>query len=500
MKKKINKNNVNSNVNFFAVVIIIASLFMGIGYAVVNNVFLEVGGNINVAAKQGLYISSANVYSTSNATGNIEVYDGRFFSSSVNLTTDPTLANDSYVTFEITIRNNTKYRYGYSYTNFMLGENTYDNSNIVFEVTGIDSTYVIEKNTSKTFYITFKYDDITNLSNGDLNSKVTFIFKNLDAMKLGELISINEAELGNNSSLVEYNGNKYFVGLNVNNYLWFNCDPGFSSGIDHCEKWRIISVDSNNNIKIIKENVITLEEINYFETETSFWANSVPDWVATQKIFPLGKVLYDWKELRPVYPELKDRYCIVGSNGCNAYGADSNIVGRYKDLHVDKDSLMKSYLENVYYVYGFTEEAQEDILEYTYDIGLVGIGYNLDQVFDLEDNITCTTKVGLLNVSDYLMASNNNLCKQEFTRYYNYQCIINNWLGITDYQYYLMNGKELTSNEKNAQVWTINTKKQIYSQDAALELYLKPVVVLDSNVTAIGLGTSDEENYYMIVE
>lgn len=46
---------------------------------------------------------------------------------------------------------------------------------------------------------------------------------------------------------------------------------------------------------------------------------------------------------------------------------------------------------------------------------------------------------------------------------------------------------------------TVNSSGAIISQDANNEFYLRPVVVLDKDVQAIGLGINNEDNYYMLV-
>ena len=63
----------------------------------------------------------------------------------------------------------------------------------------------------------------------------------------------------------------------------------------------------------------------------------------------------------------------------------------------------------------------------------------------------------------------------------------------------MMNGKALNADDKHAQIWTIRYDGIIISQDANNEFYLRPVVVLDENVQAIGLGTTNEDDYYMLV-
>jgi hypothetical protein len=63
----------------------------------------------------------------------------------------------------------------------------------------------------------------------------------------------------------------------------------------------------------------------------------------------------------------------------------------------------------------------------------------------------------------------------------------------------MMNGKYLGLDYSRAQIWTIKDEGYIYSQDASNEFYLRPVVVLDKNQQAVGIGTSNEDDYYMLV-
>jgi len=46
--------------------------------------------------------------------------------------------------------------------------------------------------------------------------------------------------------VLDSNSEYRYVGNEVNNYVWFNCDNGYAKGIKHCEKWRIIGSFKNN--------------------------------------------------------------------------------------------------------------------------------------------------------------------------------------------------------------------------------------------------------------
>ena len=102
--------------SFFTLLIIIASFFMAIGYAAINAITLEVNSNVNITTKNELYITNVDIKTENNSIGEINLYEGRYFSSTSTLSkTDPS----SSVTYEITIANNTPYIYGYIDTKYM---------------------------------------------------------------------------------------------------------------------------------------------------------------------------------------------------------------------------------------------------------------------------------------------------------------------------------------------------------------------------------------------
>lgn len=159
--------------------------------------------------KKNLYIYDVQLFDKANANEAINMYDDTYFNSRVELSNDIN-AKETYVTYSVTIRNNSPYLYSYSDAIFTLGDDTYDNENIVFDITELNKDDEIGPGESKTFYITFKYDDPTSVENNILNSKINFLFKNLSAMPLGQLILDNESD--NVDSFYKYGDTYYFGG------------------------------------------------------------------------------------------------------------------------------------------------------------------------------------------------------------------------------------------------------------------------------------------------
>ena len=95
-------------------------------------------------------------------------------------------------------------------------------------------------------------------------------------------------------------------------------------------------------------------------------------YITNNKIIPTGKIIFDHKTRRPLDKTLANSYCSDSYNGCNAYCSDNNLLsGSYNSLVVDSDSLMRLYLENIYYQYALTVSAKEHLTNHKIDIGLV---------------------------------------------------------------------------------------------------------------------------------
>ena len=165
--KKINKNIL------FVLLIFGATIFMGIGYASINGVLLNIDGKASVISQNSLHITSVRYISDQDAdleNSSINDYIATTLNSSITLGNSET----SIITYEVTIFNTTSDNYIFSGTSYSAPD-FYDNSNITFDLTGLTVLDEIASNTSKTFYITFKYvgNDTTFKT---LNSYISFDF------------------------------------------------------------------------------------------------------------------------------------------------------------------------------------------------------------------------------------------------------------------------------------------------------------------------------------
>lgn len=308
------------------------------------------------------------------------------------------------------------------------------------------------------------------LLNETLTIEATGIIGLPPKAKFNEVILSNEeSTLNTGDGLYQYNSKYYFSGIDVNNYVEYND-----------EIWRIVSIEEDGSIKIVKDNVVEISKISEYESNSTFWGNYFNDY-HKNKIINEGKVPFDIKGKRPVDQTLENSYCISTANGCNAYD-----TGTFLDLVVDEISIMKKYLEEVYFA-NMTQKAQEQVQNYVLNIGIVETNKKIDVVLSSEQSNTTTSYIGLLNISDYVYATQDTTCRNSFDKE---NCVNSNWLFLENYQHHLLNGKKVSS---NAQIWTISSAGKITSQDANNNFYLRPVVVLNKNITATGSGDINDK-------
>ena len=155
--------------------IIIATLFMGIGYASVNSISLDINGTLVAKEQDGVYIKSVKYIEDNNANteqSTINNYYQTMLDSTIILSN---IDLESSITYLITFYNNSNKNYYYSGTVF--SNNFYDNNDIIYELNDISLGELIKPYSELSFSITFKYSsEIDNITNNILNSYINFKF------------------------------------------------------------------------------------------------------------------------------------------------------------------------------------------------------------------------------------------------------------------------------------------------------------------------------------
>lgn len=174
MKRNKQKKPPNCYHKLFSVLLLVATLFMGIGYATINSISLEFEGSVIVQQQDNLFISEVEFSESKN--GSLERMDiisafQTVLNSKVTLSSSDA---DSYVSYIIKIYNSTSDTY--YYTGVDPNYEFYDNSDIIFNVNNLNDDNILNSNSTMVFEITFQYKDSNLPDNNVLNSYIKFCF------------------------------------------------------------------------------------------------------------------------------------------------------------------------------------------------------------------------------------------------------------------------------------------------------------------------------------
>ncbi len=153
-------------------------LILGIGYAQIASITLDVSGVATATPPRELFITDITYLSNNNSNPslcNINDPTQTIMSSSIVL--GNTLS--STITYKVKIRNNTNQPAQYDDAIYQVGVG-YDNTDIEFQISGLTQGYTLYPNQEVEFNITFKYiDSLSNITNNTLNSAINFKFNEI---------------------------------------------------------------------------------------------------------------------------------------------------------------------------------------------------------------------------------------------------------------------------------------------------------------------------------
>lgn len=143
-----------------------------------------------------------------------------------------------------------KYSYSLNDSNYIvpktIEESNYINQNVILEQ-GKSDTYKIK--------VWLDIDADASYMGKEFTAKITLSSTQNDYKYASSVVDI----LGkDNKDGVKLINNNYYYTSGNNNYVWFNCDDGYTKGINHCERWQIIGTFDNswengiNNYKVVK--------------------------------------------------------------------------------------------------------------------------------------------------------------------------------------------------------------------------------------------------------
>ena len=154
--------------------LIIALLIVGIGYASINSVILEMAGTVRAEVPKNVFITNVQYVSDVDANttnSKIKNYLGTMMQSTVELSkTNP----NSEIVYKVTVYNNST-KTG-TFLDVIYDQANYDNQDIVYEIqdSGFKIDDTIAPKEKKDILIKFKYKDSTLATNNVLNSYLNF--------------------------------------------------------------------------------------------------------------------------------------------------------------------------------------------------------------------------------------------------------------------------------------------------------------------------------------
>lgn len=276
--------------------------------------------------------------------------------------------------------------------------------------------------------------------------------------------------------------NRYiYKGTNPNNYINFDN-----------ELWRVVSIESDNTLKIVKEEAI-------------------------------ANMPWDERTTETTGPRLNSNntYCQLYASGyyygCNAWSAINGTFtnGQYNGT-VTENASLNNYLNNVYYQ-SLSEESKKIIETHEFNAGAIEAPSSSNQlpiseVIANEKQYIWNGNIALLNVSDYLNASLDENCVSLYSTRNggDNKCRNQNYLSLTSItswrtRIWLLNPWKNTQ----ADIWNISASVGINAlngagydgtssrvQYASDSLNVHPALFLKANINLTGDGT--ENNPYKI--
>ncbi len=427
-------------------------LLMAIGYAAFNTQ-LNINGTSNISSNWDIRITNITSSLHGGATNATEpTYDnenGLTASFSTNL-----VSPGDYAEYTVTVRNNGDI--DATLTDISISDS--NNPAIIFETSGLEEGDNLLKQTEDELIVKVSYNESVESQPETTTSNigVTLTYEQATG---GSVPEENTVDMGGQEISVvtegdglyadTYEEGRYFYkGTNPNNYITFNN-----------ETWRIVSVENDGTIKIMRNESI-------------------------------GNRAFDSKGLRDSGSNgAGGTYCANSYNGgCNAWAINDNFNDGQISGTVLKDAELNTYL-NGEYLEGLSDA--DKIVAHNFGVGAVTYGNNdLAGQITSENGTIWNGKVGLITVSEYLRA-NTNIAQCETLSLIgsNYStCKNTNWMFNNTNWWTLSPDSGSYSND----VWRVRSSGDFYDPNAYDSNGVRPSLYLTSNITLSGTGTVDD--------
>jgi len=439
-------------------------LLMVVGYAAFSSI-LNIKGTTNISSNWDIRITNVESKNVVGSASNAE--DPSWDNLTATFKTNLEVPGDS-IEYDVTVENKGTLNAKLDKINMTAS----NNPAIKFTATGLKEGDKLNAGSSAILTVKVEYLTGVEVDNEKLSANLTVTLDYVQAnVGEGGIATVPGSDTLIENVVTEGDGlyedsteaGRYvYRGSNPDNYITFN---GEEAG------WRIISVESDGTLKIIKNDSITS---SIFDTTNGRYQGS-------------------------------SGYCNNNSYGCNVWGSASTMLDASGNnvttmpIQVNgsllalptEESQMSKYLNNDYYG-TLTDEAKSQIDTHLWNVGPLnyGSGQTLETDVSQEKAYKWRGKVGLINPSDYVKASTNSSCTTLYSSNTSgYPCKNNNYMYQSSYNWWTMSPYSY-SNSSN--VWYVYSTGRWNNYSASTSYGVRPVIYLTSDISLEGSGTASD--------
>ena len=459
------KNNKSILIGGLLAVVVI----MAIGYAAFAS-SLKISGTSNISTSWNISITDIT---TSNKVGSASVsgtpeHSGLTASFNTNLV----LPGDS-ITYNIKVEN--KGNLNAKLNKITLKKD--NNSAILFETSGIKEGDVLKQGTSSTLSVKVTYSNsvTSQPTNLDASLTATLDFAQSDGTSdipigpagdtAAEMLKAKVVTSGDGLYTDSTEAGRYvYRGVNPNNYITLGTDT-----------YRIISVESDNTLKVIKNGSIGSKA---FDTQNARYSTISTDYCNST----YGCKVWGSKTTT------------LDTNGKNVTQMPREVNGTLYNLP-DAEATLNTYLNNDWYN-SLSSNVQNIVVSHMFNVGATKYNEtNLSNTITQEQTYKWKGKVGLMNQSDYVKASTNSECTS-VNAYYNVSSCYNNsathnWIYAGPAAKSWSRTIAPSSSSNAFHVFFVSGGGNLNYNFASTSTGVAPVLYLSSDISLEGDGTSN---------
>ncbi|MDD6323920.1 MAG: hypothetical protein PUA73_04895 [Bacilli bacterium] len=451
--------------NYIILGLSVIVLIMAVGYAAFSSQ-LKISGTSSVTSSWDVEITnieSTNVIGSA-TNGSAPTYTKTTATFNTNLVSP----GDS-ITYDVTVEN----KGSIDATLKTITKTDTNNSAILFETSGIKEGDSLLVGAKAHMLVKVTYNQATTSQPKNLTStlKVTLDYVQKSSSTVTPSTSLAADKLKENvvttgdglyADTTE-EGRYIYRGANPNNYITLGSDM-----------YRIISVESDNTIKVIKNGCI---DDKVFDDEYARYSTNSTDYCNSEygcKVWGSKTTTYD-------------------KSGNNVTQMPREVGGTLYNLP-DKEASLNTYLNNDWYN-SLSSNVQNLIVSHMFNVGVTNKNEtSLANTINQEQTYKWKGKVGLMNPSDYVKASTNSVCDSVYAYRDNPSCFNSsetyNWIFASLGFIYSWTIAPCSDSYADC-VFGVHSGGRLSSGNADFSASAAPVLYLSSDISLEGEGTSN---------